>query len=1226
MKQNNAWLKNLVMAIILCGFAFNFGCNHVEKPLESKALNAPLITEISPQKSGKDFPWIELYNPGTKKVDVAGLVISINDDYKYMVPEKMPAMPPQSYLVLAFDNKGKASDSYDFKNGVAVLHAESDLTKAIQHRAGQVAIYKKNKQAKEELLDFVAWGAPGTLKSLTPERNRIWKKKWFVPQMKTFGDYSESGLKEVKDFSIARYPGSYGHDISDWVVLYGKQRTLGAKNNIPGIGMFTLAGNATVRSEDIAVGWVTNKFAKEYKFQIASDSLFQNIVEDLTLTKPLYKPSSTLPEGVYFYRVKVIDAKGLASEWSKTMRVVSKKMKGEPNGRNEDGAIVEEVLLTDMQHKYQKKDTRLLCLDGCASNLDGSTVKHWDNVHPEAGPSYGDHGDMNCVRASISMMVSYYGGKSLSQDRIAYFTEEERTGVGNGIPEGDLAHSVGMSYSAEETAALEWALDETITDFFDSPNPSFNDLKGWLDSDRPIMTRTPGHLRTMNGYRVEDDGTQWVHILDPWSGPRWETYTTWNGAARGTWVGPVSAPNAREDEPEVWTDADGDNVMDFDELNRFAIGMLDSDSDNDGVNDKEDIYEYVYQMTDVYSKRTADFDADGVRKEKDPDNDADSFSDGCEDKNGNGIYESTLGETNNFAVNVDVVCPTKPIHAIMVFDRSGSMAGPSSDPKYDRAADAATLFLDTWLANDPPALTKVGLVYYDHAAYFDTDASTSTVLDVLDVSKRDKIVTSFPGNAPSYGSTSIGGGILKAMEPQGFDTASVSAGNQHRVILVLTDGKENSGVRMNDTQVTQALVNGKVDGYVLGIGDETQISVEKLNTLAGILNHPPASFANDLDAFELEKFFLQVLAETQGMEFNLDPVEQMAVGTTKSHTVPVNPGAERVTFVVVWNEANGKIDFTLKDPNGQAVAADVVKIHDRYQVSSKANPKAGQWRLELAASSTGSPAPSVIHYSVMALEKNTSVSGLFAIQGVQFLTGDNIRLIATLSSKNEPIVGGKVQVKVERPETSLGTFVSKTRVRIPDRLKVLEKNVKVSALDKKYQVMAEKKIAQPKITETLELRDDGKMGDEIPGDGKYTGIFKQTKNDGIYKFRFLASKGESDKTSALNREKVYTMYVKPRIRAQISELNVVERKYLVREKSTYLKLNITPKDRFGNLIGPGRTDMLKLDLKKSEIVNIKDNLDGSYEVELKVPGNYKAIPGLISVSRSTDLKGLKMMK
>jgi len=27
-----------------------------------------------------------------------------------------------------------------------------------------------------------------------------------------------------------------------------------------------------------------------------------------------------------------------------------------------------------------------------------------------------------------------------------------------------------------------------------------------------------------------------------------------------------------------------------------------------------------------------------------------------------------------------------------------------------------------------------------------------------------------------------------------------------------------------------------------------------------------------------------------------------------------------------------------------------------------------------------------------------------------------------------------------------------------------------------------------------------------------------------------------------------------------------------------------------------------------------------------VPGNYKAVPGLISVSRSKDLKGLKMMK
>ncbi len=1220
--------KTLCIALIVGSLAIGLGCNQVKKAPKPVPPYAPLITEISPQTTESEFPWIELYNPTNQEVDASRIVLVINDNYRYALPDKLPPMPPQSYVIIKLDKNDKRADIYDFRQEKAVLHPGPKLEKAIKRRSGQIAVYKKNEQGQEGLVDFVSWGSPGSQKSLTPERNRIWRKQWFVPQVKTFGDYDENMLAQAKDFTIARYPGSVGRDLSDWVVLYGNERTPGAENHIPGVGMFTLTDNAVVRSEDISVGWTTSKFAQKYKLQIARDASFQDIVEEVTLTKPYYKPKSILPEGKYYYRVMVIDAQGRESVWSKTMRVNSKRMGGSQDGATEDGAITQEVLLNAMQFKHQKKDTHLLCLDGCSSHLNGATVKHWDKVHPEAVPVHGDHGDMNCVRASISMMVSFYG-KTLSQDRISYFTQEERAGIGNGIPEGDLAHSDGMSYSAEETAALEWALDETITDFVDTPNPIFSDLKGWLDANRPIMTRRPGHLRAMNGYREEDDGTEWVHILDPWSGPRWETYATWDSgveAARGTWVGPVNAPNAREDEPEIWTDSDNDGVMDFDEQIRFGTGRLDVDSDNDGVNDKEDIYEYVYQFADVYAKRGADFDVDGVRKENDPDNDADTFNDGCEDKNGNGIYEPGSGETDNFALDVNLVCDEKPVHAIMVFDRSGSMAVPSADPKYDRAADAATLFLDAWLANNPPAQTEVGLVYYDHNAYFDTNDGTNTILELLNVTKRDKIVASFPGNPPNYGSTSIGGGILKAMDAHGFNVNVLPVDDQHRVIVVLTDGKENTGTRMDDPAVTQSLIDGKVDGYVLGIGDENQIDEYKLSTLADILNHPPASLAKDLDAFQLEKFFLQVLAETQGMEFNIDPVEQITIGQTKTHEVPVNPGAERVTFVVVWNETNGKIDFTLKNPAGQAVAADVTKTHKRYQVSSKAFPEPGQWTLTLTASSMTTPAPSVIHYSVMALEKNTSVSGYFKVQGVHFLTGDNIRLIATLSQKKRALLGGRVVVKVERPTIGLGTFTSKARVQIPSRLLTVEKDVKVSPVEKKYQVMAQKKIKIPTMSEKIILNDEGKMGDEIPGDGKYTGIFKQTWYDGIYTFRFLASVGHKGKVSVLNREKVFTVHVKPKIRPQMSSLNVIKREYRVVDKQTYVKLTVTPKDRFGNQVGPGHTDLLKLDVKQGQVVKIVDKLDGSYEVEMMMPGNYKGKPSLRPAFRRLDAGQKRTLK
>jgi len=887
-----------------------------------------------------------------------------------------------------------------------------------------------------------------------------------------------------------------------------------------------------------------------------------------------------------------------------------------------DGAV--ETVLAAMQYRRQRKDTHLLCIDGCASDADATTTKHWDNIHPDAVPINGDHGDMNCVRASISMMNSFYGG-TLSQDRIAYFTEEVNTGAGNGIPEGDLAHRVGMSYSpadgGEETIALEWALDETTT-FMDA-NPTFAQIQAWIDNNQPIMTRKPGHLRAMNGYRVEDDAvTQWVHIMDPWSGERWETYATWNGAAQGTWVGPVSALNARTDETGVSTDSDGDGIMDFDEQIRFATGRFDKDSDNDAVEDKNDLREYVFNAADAYSKRNADLDVDGVRKENDPDNDGDTFNDGCEDTNHNGKYEPASGETNNFAVDVAAACAAKPIHAIIVFDRSGSMMYPSSDPvfKYDRAAEAATLFLDTWLANDVPANTKTGLVFYDHSAGFDANVATNTTLELLTDAKRNAITAAFAVNRPNYGSTSIGGGLSKSMEAQGFNTAALPADNQNRMVIVLTDGMENTPPYMDDPAITAALSANKIDGYVLGIGDETQIDTVKLNNLADILNHTPTSLAKDLDAFELEKFFLQTLAETQGMEFSVDPVQVINMNEVRTHAIPVNNGAKRVSFVVAWNEPNGKLTFTLKNPLGVIVPADVTKSHKRYQVSTKRNPVPGLWTLTVTASAAATPTPAQITYSIMALEKNPAITSHFTIKTNDRITGTPLLITADLSRAKKAFTNALATVEVKQPRIGTGAFLSSASVLVPKELPVAEKEAKLTGTDKKRMVLAQNRMTVPMVSSTMVLNDKGIDGDEIAGDGRYSAYFRDTTRDGIYTFRLIASDALPKTKNTFNREKVISIPIHAAVHPQSTGIRIKARDFKPEMKETTVKIVVTPRDRFGNMVGPGYAAQIGFDVK-GKVVSIHDLSDGSYEVEMIIPGDYRKDISVLPVRHIEKNKG-----
>ena len=361
----------------------------------------------------------------------------------------------------------------------------------------------------------------------------------------------------------------------------------------------------------------------------------------------------------------------------------------------------QEKILAKIEHQFQRKDTKLLCLDGCSSDLDGSDKgkgRHWDSE--QSGQLGGtSHGSGNCARAVISMMVSFYG-KRLSQDRIAYYMEEERPHAGNGLPEGDLAHNKGMQYSedtgGDETIALEWALNEKI--MFIHGAPEFDDIKRWLDEDRPIMIRRTNylnmpenHISLIAGYRVMPDGGEKIFILDPLVRPEIDPYKGWWSypiplqmtdrfqIIEGTWVGPKNAPNAREDEESIWTDSDEDGLMDFDEQNRFLTDIFDQDSDGDGVSDKSDIRDYVFATNNKHHLRDADKDKDGLRKELDPDNDNDLAMDGCEDSNRNGRYDP--GETSNFNPQDRLaICIGQPGHRITDTERPGSMVHPTSAP------------------------------------------------------------------------------------------------------------------------------------------------------------------------------------------------------------------------------------------------------------------------------------------------------------------------------------------------------------------------------------------------------------------------------------------------------------------------------------------------------------------------------------------------------------------
>lgn len=627
------------------------------------------------------------------------------DENWYIFPKNLPDVPPGSFVLVIFDGVGGGNDDIDFNDNIATLHSQPGLIDIFEDDSDQVSLYGKRSNivylpsilqsnnsisvyhsgegivyssnertywnGTRDILAHVAWGTNPKDDAINASEAGLWNENWFVSLYRGIGFSSpDTHLSSGETIGLnLEHQTKYKED---WDLYQVNETTPGKDNIVPAISWYYPDASAVIDGETFSIGWNAVNGAMAYHFQM-DDSINLNSPEfDIQLNQPVFSPITTIPEGTYYWRVKVIFPSN-ESSWTIPVEVNSLLSPVIVSSLNiQEGQsislITENVLGISWQ--LQHKDTLMLDMDGSPE----TGQARWDSSHERDGDLTIGNGaplraneldNMYCVRASISMMVSYYDG-NLSQDRISYQF------YGTGPPEGDLGHGQGPGPDPDSVdTVLSWALGTSIISI--DGKPTFEQIKNWIDGGQPIVSVIPGHMRVIDGYREWDlnlGKIQEIHILDPWSIEMWVMYAFDN--IGHVWVGPNFTPSGVKSDEDIdqdgildtVDDSDGDGVADFDERNRFSLDPNNPDSDGDNVMDKSDIREYVFTNEGEYSPKHSDVDRDGFRKERDKDNDNGGAIDGCEDTNGNGKLEPGLGETDNFNPSDEKGCGTSNVFVI----------------------------------------------------------------------------------------------------------------------------------------------------------------------------------------------------------------------------------------------------------------------------------------------------------------------------------------------------------------------------------------------------------------------------------------------------------------------------------------------------------------------------------------------------------------------------------
>jgi hypothetical protein len=534
--------------------------------------------------------------------------------------------------------------------------------------------------------------------------------------------------------------------------------------------------------------------------------------------------------------------------------------------------------------------------------------------------------------------------------------------------------------------------------------------------------------------------------------------------------------------------------------------------------------------------------------------------------------------------------PTPTTRDVMVvFDRSGSMSEDDGTgrTKIEAARDAAALFYQLIKVGG----NRAGLVSFDTNPHVDQGrASVTAALKTTLIGPPPFITGKVAGLTPGS-RTSIGGGLNSAKNELS------PAGTNPRAILLMTDGLQNEGLAPSDVDLTGLTV------HAIGFGSESNLDGALLSALA---NDHGGRYLRAGGGLTLEKFF----SDAFGNIFENGIIHDPEVDLPADQSGPKTPfrvcGEDAITIVAGWNRTDASLLLEVTSPGGAVItsATPAVQSSDgrtwaflRFGLPI-GGERDGLWHVRVVRPGGGGefPPPSpAMRYFINVIATGGPIMSRMP-DSRRYYTGDTINPLVIVRYSN----GGwpedmNVMLTITRPDASVGNALSAAGLKPPgvvDGDVIPARQVTMKSIE----ASTGNPVANY-VDTTIALSDEPGINRSFESGGLFGRPLTDLLNvEGNYTFH---AKALYTQDCTGTRELLWSIHVDVGVDPGKTTVTTTPLGHGP-DGGACIRMTFTPRDKYGNLLGPGRVDGFKVVAQPGSTPSstVHDLGNGSYQVDV----------------------------